>query len=175
MPKQINGIKFCTKCKIQKSVSEFHKDRKNSDGLSSECKECKRKYRISPFYVEREKQLERTPEYRARRDRYRKTEKGKLIKSREHHSYQTRNSGKTHTLTYLEWEYILSRQGKRCAICRCVFDDKIKAVRDCMVPLSKGGLLTLGNTQAVCTHCNAVKHDKAYSGLGNSWRLDYIS
>jgi len=37
--------KVCSKCKIEKSVDEFHKDNKAKDGLKSNCKECcKTKY-----------------------------------------------------------------------------------------------------------------------------------
>lgn len=34
-------MKQCSKCKVYKSVSEFYKDNRHSDGLFSECKPCK--------------------------------------------------------------------------------------------------------------------------------------
>lgn len=34
--------RFCTKCKKEKGLSEFGKDRKRSDGIACHCKECKR-------------------------------------------------------------------------------------------------------------------------------------
>jgi len=37
---EILGIKICTKCKQEKVLSEFTKDRKALDKLSYECKEC---------------------------------------------------------------------------------------------------------------------------------------
>lgn len=40
MPKAINGRKVCSKCKIEKDVSEFHKRTNTSDGLRNECREC---------------------------------------------------------------------------------------------------------------------------------------
>jgi hypothetical protein len=33
-------MKFCHKCKTEKSLSEFHKDRSKRDGLNSRCKAC---------------------------------------------------------------------------------------------------------------------------------------
>ena len=164
--------KICSQCQTKKSISDFHKDRRNVDGLSGICKQCKRAYRISPAYRERERELERTPEYKARKKKYFASVKGKSYKSREHHIYKSRD--KVHTLTYLQWQYIISMQNNRCAICNTPFSEEIPPVRDCMIPLSKGGSLTLGNTQAVCCRCNSVKGTKAYCGTGNRWRGIYI-
>ncbi len=36
-------LKRCTKCKKEKRVSSFHKDRNRKDGLNPWCKECKNK------------------------------------------------------------------------------------------------------------------------------------
>lgn len=40
-------MKFCSKCKIPKSIEEFYKDRGNKDGLYSQCKECVKQYEQS--------------------------------------------------------------------------------------------------------------------------------
>lgn len=32
--------KFCGGCKLEKAASEFHKDRKRTDGLQCQCKAC---------------------------------------------------------------------------------------------------------------------------------------
>lgn len=34
-------MKICTKCNVEKELSEFYKDKSKKDGLSSSCKECK--------------------------------------------------------------------------------------------------------------------------------------
>ena len=39
-------MKTCTKCKISKGLSEFHKDKIFRDGLTSRCKDCKKEYNI---------------------------------------------------------------------------------------------------------------------------------
>jgi len=38
-------VKVCTKCKIEKSYSEFNKEKKAKNGLRSKCKSCRKKYR----------------------------------------------------------------------------------------------------------------------------------
>lgn len=40
-------MKTCTKCKISKELSEFHKDKIFKDGLTSRCKCCKKEYNIA--------------------------------------------------------------------------------------------------------------------------------
>ena len=37
--------KICTKCKIEKDICEFRRDKTKSDGLYSSCKECKLRWR----------------------------------------------------------------------------------------------------------------------------------
>ena len=39
-----NGRKRCSKCRIEKHVSEFHKQAGQSDGLNCACKACKKAY-----------------------------------------------------------------------------------------------------------------------------------
>lgn len=42
-----NGEKICTKCKVYKDVSNFHKWSKGQDGLKLQCKECVRNYDLA--------------------------------------------------------------------------------------------------------------------------------
>src|SRR5688572_14297004 len=37
-------LKVCTKCKMEKSLVEFHKDKRNKSGCYSSCKTCKYKH-----------------------------------------------------------------------------------------------------------------------------------
>jgi len=36
--------KMCRKCKVEKSLDEFHNDKRNADGKSSMCKKCRHEY-----------------------------------------------------------------------------------------------------------------------------------
>jgi len=36
--------KFCTKCKKRKSLDDFHKNRRNEDGLQTDCKLCRKNW-----------------------------------------------------------------------------------------------------------------------------------
>lgn len=174
MPRAENGIKICNKCKCAKPVIDFHKDKNRIDGLMQICITCKREYRISPFYKAREKELEKTQEYRNRKKTYFRTQNGKFQKSKEHHKYKTDLDLKLqHDLTFKEWDCIVINQNNKCAICNTSFGYDCNPERDCIVPLSKGGYLTFNNTQALCKHCNSAKGTIVYSGLGNRWRLNF--
>ena len=37
-------MKTCYKCKVDKEITEFHKDKTTKDGLCSQCKTCKKQY-----------------------------------------------------------------------------------------------------------------------------------
>jgi len=39
-------MKICTKCKVEKPFSEFHKQKGRKDGYRSQCKECRKIYDI---------------------------------------------------------------------------------------------------------------------------------
>ena len=41
-----NDMKTCTKCKVEKDLSEFNKSKKGKNGLASTCKSCSRQYYI---------------------------------------------------------------------------------------------------------------------------------
>lgn len=46
-------MKTCSKCKIEKPLESFHRQKDSKDGRSTICKECKKSYnrndRISPY------------------------------------------------------------------------------------------------------------------------------
>lgn len=94
-------MKICSKCKIKKEESEFYKDRRHSDGLFSQCKDCfreyqktdkckeykreyQRKYRKTDKYKERQKEYmkdySKTEKYKAYQKKREKTDKCKAYR-----------------------------------------------------------------------------------------------
>lgn len=47
--------KICTKCKIDKALSEFSRNRKSRDGLNSQCRKCKAIYKHEYIYSNRDR------------------------------------------------------------------------------------------------------------------------
>ena len=98
-------MKTCTKCKINKSKSEFLKDTRRKDGLQSNCKVCHR---------EAKRRWQATPEGRTKQNegirRYMATSKGKLTRKNNKlkHDYD---------ITLDQYNDMLRNQGEVCAIC----------------------------------------------------------
>lgn len=78
-------MKICYKCKKEKELSEYHLDRRKKDGLSINCKECRRG--ISIEYIKDNK--ERI--YKGNRDFY---EKNKEHIMKKHAEYRENNKDK---------------------------------------------------------------------------------
>jgi HNH endonuclease len=169
MQKTNDNKKYCPVCKNIKEVTDFSKDKSKSDGLSCICKKCKRIYRTSESYHTKEIELEKTDPYKLRRRNYKHTIKGHHYQSRKSHN-EKRKVIERGDLTYEQWNFILQCQDNRCAICMRPFSIELKSNRDCIIPLSKGGVLEFSNTQALCRSCNAKKHTSIYMGLLNRWR-----
>jgi hypothetical protein len=58
--------KVCSKCKEEKEVCEFNKDKSRKDGLRSECKSCQKKQRSLTYYLTdeiKERHRERQKKY----------------------------------------------------------------------------------------------------------------
>jgi len=57
-------MKTCSKCKIEKSVEEFHKQKASKDGLYYQCKECAKAANKAHYQANREDLLEYRKAYR---------------------------------------------------------------------------------------------------------------
>ena len=85
-------MKVCHRCKIEKSLNAFYKDRQILDGLCSHCKECDKKVWLTPEHKERRKH----PRYK--------------ISKRKHKL-------KKFGLTLEDYEKMIKDQSNKCAIC----------------------------------------------------------
>jgi hypothetical protein len=56
-------MKKCNKCKIEKELFDFSKNKNSKDGFVSECKECKKNYDIERYKNNRENLLNQTKLY----------------------------------------------------------------------------------------------------------------
>jgi hypothetical protein len=65
-----------------------------------------------------------------------------------------------HNLTAIEWEEILIAHANICPLCKRPFSKTDPPERDCIIAVSKGGRLTVGNVQPVHATCNNKKGTK---------------
>ena len=152
-------MKTCSTCKEAKPTTEFHKDRKSSDGLHSECKQCRAAY----WTKTRETLVARNKKYR---EENREKEAARNKKYREENPEKMRakdqrrralKSALPATFTPKQWKQALAYFDHKCAYCGKPLS---KAHQEHFIPLSKGGGYTKRNIVPSCPKCNLSKSNK---------------
>ncbi len=137
-------MKKCTKCEIEKELSEFQKDRYSKDGLKSRCRNCVNDS-YNEFYRQNpDKQKIKNERQKQHRKNYYSSEKG-IICSRKSH-LKTK-----YGITLEDYNAMLIAQENKCAICKGFeTHDKhgVLAVDHCHKTNKIRGLL--------CFKCNSV-------------------
>jgi 5-methylcytosine-specific restriction endonuclease McrA len=153
-------MKRCNRCKKEKQLSEFHKNKRMDDGLNPECKTCKAKRGKERYkkvgHIMRQQmadQRKRDYEHRIeieRRSREKHRARYRPMKAAQQQvRYRLKNNNKYR---------ILEKELRRlyhnpCHICGSREDQSV----DHIIPLSKGGRHSIGNMMTLCRSCNASK------------------
>lgn len=153
-------MKVCSRCRIEKHLEDYPRDRTHSDGRASMCKPCFAK-RCADW---RAKNRERSREIN------RKASRKKYAKDPDLHNARVRDWGKRHPENLLaikarrrarekilavpvSRDYIIERDGGVCHICGKKPPRHLIEL-DHLVPLSKGGNHTPENLAVSCATCN---------------------
>lgn len=161
--------KRCTKCDIEKDLSEFYMDH-------SWCKECfKDYYRENKEHIKEQHKRydERNKEHKKEWNKkyyeknkdyhnewvkeYFKTPNGKAAIRRAGHKHRASMRNIEATLTAKEWAYILKKQNNRCNRCGKRFSIKNPPTQDHIIPVKHNGTYSSDNIQALCLSCNSSK------------------
>lgn len=149
--------KTCCVCKVEKSPSNFHKDKSKKDGLSPRCKECairaaskwnaenKEKHNLyvrKYYWKNPSKALERVKTYN------KKFPESK--RNRQSRRRARKNSNRLFVILPKDLNRIYSSP---CFICGST--EKITA--DHIIPIARGGVHSIGNLQPLCASCNSKK------------------
>jgi hypothetical protein len=104
-------MKVCSKCKENKDLSEFAKDKYNPDGLTFRCKKCRNKHYNDYYKSNPEKQKLKNDSQKENRKKYYSSAEG--IKS-SRRAHLKRAFG----ISLEEYEEKLEKQEYKCAICK---------------------------------------------------------
>lgn len=151
-------------------IINYNKKYKNPDKIKEykqnnpdKVKECNKRYyyknidKIKEYRLKNsEKAIESTYDWRKNNP-----DKAKVLYRNEAHKRRllVKITPEENGITLEEWEDILKYQNNICNMCKLPFDD-ISPTMDHIIPVSKGGLHTKENIQALCRSCNSKKGNK---------------
>lgn len=159
----------CQHCKIEKPLSDFHKNRNRKNGHCPECKVCANKRSAKRYAKEGTKLRKQMAEQRKREYEHRiNIERKSRNRHKEKYRYSrnARQSVRNKVLNANEF-LLLDKDLKRIYNSRCwncQTNDNISL--DHIIPISKGGKHSVGNMLSLCSSCNSSKGNKLLS----EWR-----
>ena len=163
--------KVCTKCHVEKPLTEFGNEKRTRDGKRADCKECYKKMREkwvkkNPNYFK--EWHEKNPEYRSELyrnniEREKLTNKRWRIKNKEAcrlKSAKRRQLEKELPYHYSveDWKETLTYFSHSCCYC----GSKENLQQDHFIPAEKGGAYIKSNIVPACYSCNTSKKDRDF-------------
>ena len=171
-------MKKCTKCQIDKPLSEYYKRQENIDGHHNKCISCW-KLRNKKWYAEnRTSKLEKSKVYRQPR-RKQANEYGKIYRlnnaekvKQDNLVWRKNNPEKVRELEHrrrarikqngeykIRQSFLIKLYNSPCVGCGSTKN----ITQDHVVPIARGGRHSEGNLQPLCSRCNSSKKDKLMS------------
>ena len=95
-------VKTCTKCKLEKDVFEFHKDKYKKDGLRSECKSCQKEYREDNKELIKESKKKYYKVNKEKIKEYEKANKEKIKEYKKEYNKEYRKANKEYDKKYYQ-------------------------------------------------------------------------
>ncbi len=179
----MNQTKICSKCKIEKSTTEFSKDKAKRDGLKSQCKACVKLYNQAnkEHLAEYQKQY-----YEANKERYSKYlkqwyqnnkeyaieyQKQYYEANKERHAEWGKQYHQNNKERYAEWSKQYRQTPKGKATCKAAAHNHRARKRNNGGKHTGAEILALFNLQSgVCPYCNTKLHK---SGK-NKYHCDHV-
>ncbi len=143
----------CSKCKIEKTLSEFSIDKRYKDGLYPSCKKCKNaqaRFFYASIPTEKRKAYA-SVHYQINKEK----SKAYSIIYNASHKAERRNWDlmRRYGITLMEWKAMLKKQNNRCAICNEEFKNSrdIDTDHDHTTGKVRGLLCSFCNTHVLST------------------------
>ena len=171
-------MKVCNKCKEQKQLELFSKNKARSDGLQIRCKDCAKKYRQDNAKIIKTKQhekylREREERLAKNREYYRQNSESIIVQKSKYNKANPevkRKASLKRRVTQLDSGTfkILDRDMRRLYASPCLYCGSTKNIQaDHVIPVSRGGVNSIGNLVPCCYKCNPSKGARTIM----EWRL----
>lgn len=176
-------IKICSKCGLEKDLTDFYRDRASKDGFRSDCKACHTPVVLRYQATERgravAKQVDikrtgtkkRKASHNRATARYKQTERGRLVENACSHRRRELKAGLDANFSredILEVYYRFDHRCFRCGSRECLSIDHHK-------PLSHGFGLSHDNAVLLCRFCNSSKGTKRPEEFYTSKQLKVLN
>jgi 5-methylcytosine-specific restriction endonuclease McrA len=166
LPPVTKGGKVCRKCHIEKPLTDFYPDKRASDKLGTQCKECVH-YRC--YVLNQEETHART---------HRNWEKNGEKYKETHRKWEAKNSHvlrevarrrdallRNVTIGEVDYDRVLEQCGMWCHICEQPILPDQKMEFDHVVPISRGGMHIEENIKVSHKVCNRRKKNRLMEEL----------
>lgn len=149
--------KKCSKCREWRPLEQYRNTTITSDGKTSWCKPCNKKYRAAHYIKNREMLLACQRDYLNDHPRYwaRPTQRAARIEGVKRRRARTKSF---EAIKVNEWLDTLTLFDNKCAYC----GKDSELTQDHIIPVSKGGKHTVDNLIPACKGCNASKLNKGF-------------
>lgn len=148
--------KRCSKCKVIKAISEFHRESRRKDGHRASCKICDKQYQQSETAKESQKRTSR---------KYRQTEKGKEVHRKSYRKWAKSEKGKNWKKKYRQTEKGKISRRKYAKIFSAQHPNQDKAHKAVKKAIKDGRLPKVGSLK--CHYCPTTAeeyhHHKGYA------------
>lgn len=177
-------MKTCSKCKIEKSLNEFNKNKAKKDGHSYYCKPCEHETRRQSPAVKNDKA-------KARYKRYLQSDKGKQTRRAYYQKRKALGTWKTYAVDLEAHRlYMLKRRAKlanngifqiskkdlqRFNNAKCFYCNEAGTTIDHIIPVSRGGAHSIGNLLPCCKPCNSSKGNKTITEWKKTLRYSSLT
>lgn len=159
----------CQHCKIEKKLSEFHRNKSRPNGHTPECKVCANARSARRYAKEGEKLRRQMAEQRKNHYEYRlEIERKSRAKNKEKHrpGKNARQSIRNRFLGSAPFT-IIDKDLRKIYSSPCWNCGTLENISlDHVIPISKGGTHSIGNMISLCRSCNSSKSNKLLS----EWR-----
>lgn len=181
-----DGTRTCGKCGTRQPLAVYDVDRKSALGRKAQCRECRALGQKLYYETNRAERCERqrrrlvdNPERVRQQDaeRYERDKPKRIALAKQiSHRARAAEAGVEFDPT-VTVDGLLARDGDECCYCAVTmtFDlmlahsyDPARATLEHVIPMSRGGSHTWGNTALACWRCNISKSDQTVE----EWRSD---
>jgi len=188
-------VKWCTKCHVEKPITEFNPQKRGLYGVASYCRPCKnvlyrewlagnkdkakaaakawRNRNRDKVRGYKKAYRERHPERVARSMRNSRAKKPDMYRSRDRVHEERRRARKRSShpagVSVAEWESLVGEFNGCCAYCNQPTENPVMEHMD---PISRGGIHHISNVVPSCARCNMAKRTLTVLEFLTGFRLD---